>query len=176
MTTMYAGSATAPCSRADAASFTDTTPYGSSGTIRDAKTSITPTATGRDALDRPGAFQVGLSAPTGRVVFGNRARTLTMTLLASDAGEGAGRTRSGAMREDTGGKCALIYMPNGGTVGHRHPHLDKLAGPRVHAAWFDPRTGRETEFLGDFPANGARTFVAPNAAPADAPDWVLTLD
>ncbi len=123
-----------------------------------------------DALDRPGAFQVGYLRRLleSRLAFG---RVPDPTLLASDPG--AGGTRVGALR-GAAGEYALIYVPNAGqTVAVR---LDKLAGPRVRAAWFDPRSGQEAQAIGEYPAQGIQIFTTPNADPASAPDWVLTLD
>ena len=124
----------------------------------------------REALDRPGAFQMGHL----RRLLASRPgadRRPDPALLASDAG--AGGTRIGVLREQSG-KDALIYIPTAGqpvTV-----RMDKLAGPRIRAAWFDPRMGQEAQVIGDFSAKGAQTFVTPSADPVDAPDWVLTLE
>jgi len=51
--------------------------------------------------------------------------------------------------------------------------MDKLAGPKVRAFWFDPRTGHAT-VIGEFPNTGEREFTPPTSGENN--DWVLVLD
>ena len=123
-----------------------------------------------EALDRPGAFQVGHL----RRLLETRAgagRVPDQDLLASEAGEG--RRHVCAMRDEAG-KHSLIYIPAAGqSVDVR---LKKLAGPRIRAAWFDPRAGQEMQAFGEYPAEGTQTFTTPEADQGSGPDWVLMLD
>ena len=124
----------------------------------------------RDALDRPGAFQVGFLR---RLIESRSAaeRIPAASLLASDAGTGGTRL---CAAQGAGGEYALVYVPTAGqaiTI-----RMDELAGPNVRAAWFDPRTGRELEVIGEYSASGTQDFVTPKIETDDAPDWVLTLD
>jgi hypothetical protein len=124
-----------------------------------------------DALDRPGAFHVGFlrRLMESRAIVGH---VPSPSLLASDAGEGG--SRIGAAM-DPGGSYGFVYLPRANepvTV-----RLDMLAGPRIRAAWWDPRTGREVEEIGVVAASGAETFVRADDGQGGAgPDWVLTLD
>lgn len=52
--------------------------------------------------------------------------------------------------------------------------MGKISGKRVHAAWFDPRTG-QTQPVGTFANRGTRTFTPPGT-PAPGNDWALLLD
>lgn len=82
---------------------------------------------------------------------------------------GAGRYRFAGTR-DRDGRYAMVYVPAGRTFGVR---MERLAGPRVTAWWFDPRTGGATA-AGEFLNEGVRTFVSPT--PGEDLDWVLVLD
>lgn len=66
------------------------------------------------------------------------------------------------------GRYALIYIPNGQPV---RVNLARLA-PRLHGAWFDPRTGRRQP-LGEIASRETTTFTPPTNGPRD--DWVLEL-
>jgi len=82
---------------------------------------------------------------------------------------GAGRYRFVATR-DSEGSYAMVYAPCGREFSVR---LDKVAGPKVIAWWFNPRTGEAT-LIGEFDNRNVRKFRAPN--PGDDLDWVLVLD
>jgi hypothetical protein len=82
---------------------------------------------------------------------------------------GAGRYRFAATR-DAEGRYAMVYAPVGRPFEVR---MSAIAGPRVRAWWFDPRSGRASS-IGDFANEGGRTFTPP--APGEALDWVLVLD
>ncbi|MGI4787407.1 MAG: glycoside hydrolase family 140 protein [Janthinobacterium lividum] len=123
-----------------------------------------------EALDRPGAFQVSFLRRLleSRPGFG---RIPDQSLLASNSGDG--RAHISATR-DADGKYALIYTPE--ARESLNVHLDKLAGPRVRAAWFDPRSGQETQVIGEYPAQGIQMFLPPETAQEEGSDWVLVLD
>ncbi len=125
----------------------------------------------QEALDRPGAFQVGYLRQLieSRSALGERIPGAGLLI----AGAGTGGTQVVAA-QGTKGEYALVYIPTAGqTVTVR---MDGLAGPSVRAAWYDPRTGQESALIGAFPASGNREFTTPTTENADAPDWVLTLD
>lgn len=82
---------------------------------------------------------------------------------------GAGVYRFAATR-DADGRYAMVYAPAGRAFGVR---MERVAGPRVRAWWFDPRTGDATA-AGEFANEGERVFVSPT--PGEALDWVLVLD
>jgi hypothetical protein len=71
---------------------------------------------------------------------------------------------------DSSGRYALIYAPVGRAF---KVHMDKLAGARVKAWWYNPRTGGAAE-AGEFPNTGEREFVPPDKG--ELLDWVLVLD
>ncbi len=64
----------------------------------------------------------------------------------------------------------FVYLPNGGGVC---VDLDRLAGPHIRAAWFDPRDGSIQSIRS---ISGCRIceFSAPSAGHEN--DWVLVLD
>ena len=66
-----------------------------------------------------------------------------------------------------------MYLPTAETPAE--VALGTLAGPRVRAAWFDPRIGEEVQVIGEYPAAQTRSF-APPAGSGPAADWILTLD
>jgi len=82
---------------------------------------------------------------------------------------GAGLYRFVATR-DRDGTYAMVYAPTGRPFRVR---TGRLAGDRLRAWWFDPRTGAATA-AGEFPRTDEREFVSP--APGEALDWVLVLD
>lgn len=122
-----------------------------------------------DALLRPGAVQAGYLR---RLLQSRPGVSLpTEALLASNTDDRAGHEC--ALRDENG-RFALVYAPlPGQTID---VVLDMLAGPRVRAAWFDPRLGEEASIIGEYDASGTKTFTTPSANPDAAPDWVLTLD
>jgi hypothetical protein len=82
---------------------------------------------------------------------------------------GAGRYRYVAAR-DTDGRYAMVYAPVGRPFKVR---MSAIAGPRVHAWWFNPRDGKATP-IGEFGNEGERAFTPPD--PGESLDWVLVLD
>jgi hypothetical protein len=64
----------------------------------------------------------------------------------------------------------MVYAP----VGRRFSvRMNVIAGGRVRAWWFDPRTGTARQ-AGTFPNTGEREFLPPD--PGELLDWVLVLD
>lgn len=126
----------------------------------------------REALDRPGAQQMIF----GRRLIESRPFLTRIPdddiLVPSDFSEavpGTGLYRFVATR-DAGGRFAMIYAPVGRAFRVR---LDKIAGSRVRAWWFNPRNGEATS-AGEFANRGEREFVPPT--PGEVLDWVLVLD
>ena len=125
-----------------------------------------------EAIDQPGA---------GQMIFGRRliesrpflTRVPDDTILVEASVKasipGAGRARFVATRDEA---CsyAMIYAPVG--RGFR-VHMDKIAGGKVKAWWFNPRNG-SASLIGDFTNTGEREFVPPD--PGEYLDWVLVLD
>ena len=71
---------------------------------------------------------------------------------------------------DESGSYAMVYSPAGRTFG---ADMTKVAGGKVRAWWFDPRTGK-AESIGEFANDGKREFNPPDAG--ENLDWVLVLD
>ncbi len=125
-----------------------------------------------EALDQPGAGQMqhGRRLIESRPIAG---RVPDDSVIVPDrvatAVPGAGRSRFVATR-DGQGRYAMVYAPVGRPFTVR---LDVIRGETMRAWWFDPRTGVARR-IGDFPAQGTRTFTPPD--PGEATDWVLVLD
>ena len=85
--------------------------------------------------------------------------------IRSAVGEGASHVRAA---RDPEWRRLAVYVPNSQTL---RIHLEPLAGERLNASWFDPRTG-QSEAIGTFAAMGERLF----STPLSAPDWVLALE
>lgn len=125
-----------------------------------------------EALDQPGAAQMQHAknlmlsrpfltrVPDDSVVVTDRVPTSV---------PGAGRYRFVATR-DADGRYAMIYVPVGRAFKVR---MDKIAGAKVKAWWFNPRDGKATA-IGEFPNTGARAFTPPDLG--EHLDWVLVLD
>ena len=64
----------------------------------------------------------------------------------------------------------MVYAPVGRAFAVR---MNAIAGTRVKAWWFDPRTGAAAT-IGTFANAGERTFTPPDAG--ETLDWVLVLD
>lgn len=67
-------------------------------------------------------------------------------------------------------KCVMVYAPAGRKFS---VHMDKVAGARINAWGFNPRTGNAT-LIDEFPNTGTREFTPPDYG--EALDWVLVLD
>ncbi len=125
-----------------------------------------------EAIDQPGAGQMR----HGRALIESRpvlARfpddSVVVPATVTTSVPGAGSRRFVATRDEAG-SYAMVYAPVGRSFGVR---MDKIAGPKVKAWWFDPRTG-ESLSIGEFPNTGTREFTPPN--PGELLDWVLVLD
>lgn len=88
-------------------------------------------------------------------------------LLPAGAGDGGDRCRA---TQGAAGGYAFVCVPTGKPVT---VDLGRLAGERVRAWWFDPRTGAATP-TGEAARAGTREYTPPTAGP-DA-DRVLVLD
>jgi hypothetical protein len=125
-----------------------------------------------EALDEPGAAQMGI----GRRLIESRpflTRVPDDSMIVGDAVPthipGAGTRRFVATR-DNEGSFAMIYVPVGRSFKVR---MDKIAGPKVKAWWFNPRDGKANE-IGTFDNKGERLFTP--QSPGELLDWVLVLD
>ena len=97
------------------------------------------------------------------------ARLADQSLLASDPSAG-GKHIQAARASD--GSYAFVYVPASRTFA---VHMDKLAGDRAKAWWFNPRNGAAT-LIGEFAHSGAavQEFTPPDAG--ENVDWVLVID
>jgi hypothetical protein len=120
----------------------------------------------RDAIDFPGASQMQYA----RRLLESRpflARVPDQSLLVSDPGVGRHHTQATLAND---GSYAFVYSASGQPFV---VDLSKLAGRRITAHWYDPRTG-VARLVGSVPSGGGRPFEPPTRG-ADN-DWVLTLD
>jgi len=119
----------------------------------------------RTALNYPGSRQMGLMRrlfeqfPWYKLVP-------DQSVLASDPGAAPYRLAA-ARAED--GSFAVAYLPRGEDV---RVHMDKLAGAKVKARWYDPRDGSWRD-IGEFANSGVHEFNPPSHGEHD--DWVLVL-
>ena len=131
-----------------------------------------PLLTWLEALDQPGANQM----QHARKLLESRPfltripdDTLLVPAQVPTAVPGTGRYRFVATR-DTDNTYAFVYVPVGRPFKVR---MDKIAGAKVKAWWFNPRDGEAKE-IGEFANTGEREFVSP--AQGETLDWVLVLD
>jgi len=120
----------------------------------------------QEAIHLPGANQMRHA----RALMESRpflTRIPDQSVIAGDPGKGAEHLQA---TRDSGGSYAMVYSPLGRPFRVR---MDKLAGSKVRAFWFDPRTGKTTA-IGEFPNNGEREFTPPTSGETN--DWVLVLD
>ena len=83
------------------------------------------------------------------------------------SGTGSGQSRT-ATAKASDRSFALAYIPSARTVG---VNLAGLAGPRVNARWYNPRTGAYSAISGSpFTASGTQSFTSGSS------DWVLVLE
>ena len=125
-----------------------------------------------EAIDQPGAAQMPHArhllesrpfltrVPDDSVIVEGKIRTAML---------GAG-TRHFSATRDEAGSFAMVYAPVGRAFKVR---MEKIAGAKVKAWWFNPRDGSATA-IGEFPNVGEREFTPPN--PGETLDWVLVLD
>jgi len=120
----------------------------------------------KTALDAPGAAQMKHL----RRLMESRShldRIPDQSIIA--AGQSGGLEHIQATRASDG-TWALVYLPAGKPVTIA---MDTLAGPKIEASWFNPRTG-ETRSIGTFPNSGNREFPPPTSGENN--DWVLVLE
>jgi len=132
----------------------------------------TPLMPWTEAIDQPGAAQM----QHGRALIESRPvlsripdPDVVVTGPVPSSVPGAGRYHFAATR-DADGTYAMVYAPVGRTFSVR---LNKIAGTKVRAWWFDPRTGKAAD-AGTFPNTGERDFTPPSKG--ELLDWVLVLD
>jgi len=125
-----------------------------------------------EAIEQPGAAQMQY----GRALIESRpflTRVPDPGVIVADrvptSVPGEGRYRFVATR-DTAGTYAMVYAPVGRTFRVR---MRVIAGPRVSAWWFNPRTGSATR-IGSFTNESERAFTPPDRG--EMLDWVLVLD
>jgi len=120
----------------------------------------------RTALDAEGATQVVYL----RDLMESRPfldRIPDPSLVVGDPGKGLDHVVATRAAD---GSYAMVYIPRARPVTVA---LGKLAGDRVRAWWYDPRTGA-AELAGQYERRGEREFTPP--ASGDGRDWVLVLD
>lgn len=118
----------------------------------------------REALDRPGATQMRHL----RALIESRSplvRIPDQAVIAGDPGSGGRHARA---CRGSDGSYACVYLPEARPLT---VSLSAISGERARAWWYDPRTGAATQ-IGDYPAEGQRSFIPPDGGP----DWVLVLD
>jgi hypothetical protein len=125
-----------------------------------------------EAIDQPGAGQM----QHGRRLMESRPfltrvpdDSVIVPANPESSVPGAGLKRYVATR-DTAGSYAMVYVPTGRAFKVR---MDKVAGGKVKAWWFNPRDGKAAA-IGEFPNTGERQFMPPD--PGENLDWVLVLD
>lgn len=121
----------------------------------------------RDALDHPGASQVGHV----RRLLESRpflSRVPDQGVLTGDHHDSALLRAT----RDADGSWAAVYAATGGSFS---VDLRALSGDGVRAWWFDPRTGAPGEPW-DFANTKAPMTFDPPGRPAPDDDWVLVLD
>ncbi len=119
-----------------------------------------------EALDHPGAFQMGLM----RRFFEARAfqKLIPDQSLILDGPTFGGAKIRAARAND--GSFALVYSPRGAAFTMRQ---DVVTAPKVRASWFDPRYGVEIH-LHSTTSPGIQTFAPPTSGRGC--DWVLVLE
>lgn len=118
-----------------------------------------------DAIDDPGAGQMHYlkDLMLSRPYFD---RVPDQDLVAGSSGE-----RYDYQAATRGRDYAFIYTWNGKDI---KVNLGRIAGEKVRAGWFDPRTG-EIQTAGERENSGTGLFETPGE-PGDGNDWVLILD
>ena len=120
----------------------------------------------QDALDHPGAFQMGYARRLLEARPWYRLRP-AQEMVSGENEKGTDHIRAS---RDQNGAFALLYLPTGGTVTVA---LDQLDVQEVDAYWFDPRQNA-AQLIGSFPAGGSHSFAAPGRG--EHQDWLLVLD
>jgi len=82
------------------------------------------------------------------------------SVLAGGTGDGGQRIQASRASD---GSFVIAYLPVGGVVS---VHMDKIAGKRGKARWYDPRSGKWRE-IGEYANEGKREFEAPSKGDKD---------
>ena len=122
----------------------------------------------QDAMDLPGAWDM-LHVRALLLSRPFLTRVPDRSLIAGDAGSGPDHVRA---TRDKDGRYAFLYAPTGKPV---RVDLGKLAGDKVRAWLFDPRTGK-AEPRGTLDKRPAPHEFRFPGAPGRGNDWVLVLD
>lgn len=120
----------------------------------------------RQALDHPGAVQMGLV----RKLFASRPFQKLVPdqgIISGNHGRGTAHMRA-ARAED--GSFLFVYVPVGQPITI---NLEKIAGRGCLAWWYNPRDGK-AEKIGEFPTAGTKEFLPPNLGRGQ--DWVIVID
>lgn len=118
-----------------------------------------------EALDEPGASQVGYL----KELILSRSfpdRRPAQHILAENPHDPAGHLQACA-----GDRWWMVYIPTGKEV---HLHMERPAGNRAQATWFNPREGHFG--TPELTATGAITRFDPPGEPGRGNDWVLIID
>jgi hypothetical protein len=120
-----------------------------------------------EALELPGSTQVGYARRLleARPFF---TRIPAQDLLASAPGEGADHVQATRDREGT---YAFIYTASGKPFTVK---LQELTAKKLHATWWDPRTGQPGAGEAIENSGAPREFTPPTQG--EGKDWVLVLD
>jgi len=119
-----------------------------------------------DSLDTPGAFDMThLKALMESRPF--LSRIPDDSILVDGGHESPDRL---VATRDRDGRYVLVYAPTGRDIT---VVMSSVSGDTVKAWWLNPRDGTSAA-IGNFPAEGTRTFEPPTTA--YGPDWVLVLD
>ena len=125
-----------------------------------------------EAINQPGAAQM----QHGRALIESRPfltripdDSIIVPAVVATSVPGAGRYRFVATRDEAG-TYAMVYAPAGRPFTVR---LSKIAGPKVVAWWFNPRTGQATR-IPAFTKTETRLFTPPD--PGESLDWILVID
>jgi len=120
----------------------------------------------RQSLELPGSSQMQFI----RNLIESRpmlTRIPDQTMIIGDASSTTNRFQATRASD---GSYAFIYTAAGQPV---QAELKNLAGGRIRATWFDPRTGA-SQLIGIIPRTDSHTFTPPGSG--DGKDWVLVLD
>jgi hypothetical protein len=119
-----------------------------------------------EALDHPGAFQMGLirrlfeSRPFNKLVP-------NQSLIVDGPTSGGAKIRAASA---TDGSFAFIYSPRGKAFTVQ---IDVIRSMNVRSTWFDPRYGSAAT-IHNGTNTGVKTFTPPTSGRGN--DWVLVLD
>jgi hypothetical protein len=118
-----------------------------------------------DAIDRPGAFQVGF------LRWLMESRPLLQSVPAKELTDsvGVGGNHIRAIKASNG-SYAMIYLPAGKTISVK---TGFLSGSEIKYWWFNPRNG-QSRLGGILPKNQNTEFTPPTLGREE--DWVLVLD